>query len=109
VDESVMYVNFVNCLPYVQGRMDEPCELEMVMAKDYKIACGMPNENHIFYPSNYYELVDSPLLASPYLQHQTYKVGENDFYVWFLGNYTPNWTKLIPDFQAFTETNSSNG
>ena len=27
VDEGVMYVNFVNCLPYVQGRMDEACEV----------------------------------------------------------------------------------
>ena len=68
VDESVMYVNFVNCLPYVGGRMDEPCTLEMVMPKEYKIACGMPHENHFFHPNNYYELVDSPLLASQYLQ-----------------------------------------
>jgi predicted metalloprotease with PDZ domain len=117
VDETVIYVNFVNCLPCVQGRMDEPCALEMAMPKDYKIACGLSdftNTNagrvqnpacveHIFHPSNYYELVDSPLLASPYLQYQTYKVGEVDFYVWFLGNYTPNWTKLLSDFQAFTE------
>ena len=117
VDESVMYVNFVNCLPYVEERMDENCVLEMVMPKDYKIACGLNNSTntnvgwvqnpayveHIFKPNNYYELVDSPLLASPYLQHQTYKVGEIDFYVWFLGNYTPNWTKLLADFQAFTE------
>ena len=103
VDESVIYVNFVNCMPYVQGRMDEPCELEMVLPKEYKIACGMPTENHIFHPNNYYELVDSPLLASPYLQHQSYQVGNIDFHVWFLGNYTPNWMKLLSDFQEFTE------
>ena len=103
IDESVMYVNFVNCMPYVQGRMDEPCELEMVLPKEYKIACGMPTGNHIFHPKNYCELVDSPLLASPYLQHQSYQVENIDFHVWFLGNYTPNWTKLLAEFQRFTE------
>jgi predicted metalloprotease with PDZ domain len=51
----------------------------------------------------YAALVDSPLLASPYLQHQSYQVENVNFHVWFLGNYTPNWTKLLADFQAFTE------
>jgi predicted metalloprotease with PDZ domain len=45
VDESVMYVNFVNCLPYVEGRMDEECELEIApSAPDggaFKVACGL--------------------------------------------------------------------
>ncbi len=107
VDESVMYVNFVNCLPYVQGRMDEACSLEMVLPKKYKIACGLNSPlsrrgvgGEV---NNYHELVDSPLLASPYLQHQSYQVENVDFHVWFLGNYMPNWTKLLTDFQAFTE------
>ncbi len=115
VDESVMYVNFVNCLPYVDGRMDEECALEIVLPRDYKIVCGLHNvgrvqnpayvqtEGFTFHPNSYHELVDSPLLASPYLQHQSYRVGEVDFHVWFLGNYTPNWVKLLADFQAFTE------
>ena len=121
VDESVMYVNFVNCLPYVQGRIDKACALEIVLPKEYKIACGLSDFTNtnagwvlnpasveqggdfVFHPRNYYELVDSPLLASPYLQHQSYQVNNVDFHVWFLGNYTPNWTKLLVDFQAFTE------
>jgi predicted metalloprotease with PDZ domain len=115
VDEQVMYVNFVNFLPYVQGRMDEECMLEMILPKEYKVACGLSNVGKVlnppnvqmkgfnFQPNNYYELVDSPLLASPYLQHQSYQVENVDFHVWFLGNYTPNWNKLLPDFQVFTE------
>jgi predicted metalloprotease with PDZ domain len=115
VDEQVMYVNFVNCLPYVLGRMEEACTLEMILPKEYRVACGLYNVGRVlnppnvqmkgfnFQPNNYYELVDSPLLASPYLQHQSYQVENVDFHVWFLGNYTPNWNKLLPDFQAFTE------
>jgi predicted metalloprotease with PDZ domain len=103
VDESVMYVNFVNCLPYVEGRMDEACELEVVLPNDYKIACGMAHENFVFSPKDYHQLVDSPMLASPYLQCETYQVDDVEFYVWFLGNYIPNWEKLLTDFQKFSE------
>ena len=103
VDEGVMYVNFVNCLSYVQGRMDEPCEVLMDIPNTYKIACGIRSEGNVLRAKNYYQIVDSPLLASPYLQHEIYQIGDVDFYVWFLGNYTPNWKILIPDFQKFTK------
>jgi predicted metalloprotease with PDZ domain len=103
VDESVMYVNFVNCLPYMEGRMDEPCELKVVLPHHYKIACGLPHKDFVFSPTSYYQLVDAPMLASPYLQCNHYQVENIDFYVWFLGNYTPNWDKLLVDFQKFTE------
>ena len=103
VDESVMYVNFVNCLPYVEGRIDESCEVILSIPHTYKIACGVQPEGNILRANNYYHIVDSPLLASPYLQHQSYQVGNVDFHVWFLGNYIPNWTKLLTAFKAFTE------
>jgi predicted metalloprotease with PDZ domain len=116
VDESIMYVNFVNCLPYVEGRMDEECELEIAPPAPrggaFEVACGLTpsvpegeiSSSVFFSPSGGWgALVDSPLLASPYLQHQSYQVENVDFHVWFLGNYTPNWTKLLADFQAFTE------
>lgn len=118
VDEGIMYVNFVNCLPYVQGRMNEPCEVEVAPPVDasnrpkggaFQFACGITpiiSEGGVarLSPSGGWgAIVDSPLLASPYLQHEIYRVNDVDFYVWFLGNYTPNWKTLIPDFQKFTE------
>ena len=54
IDEGVMYVNFVNCLPYVQGRMDEPCEVLMDIPKTYKIACGVRAEGNVLKAKNYY-------------------------------------------------------
>ena len=113
VDEGVMYVNFVNCLPYVQGRMEEPCEVEIIAPPaprggTFQYACGITpilSEGIVKLSTSggWGALVDSPLLASPYLQHEIYQVGDVDFYVWFLGNYTPNWKTLILDFQKFTE------
>jgi predicted metalloprotease with PDZ domain len=83
--------------------------LELVLPKEYKIACGLYSPlsgrgaGGEVVCKDYHQLVDSPLLASPYLQHQSYQVENVDFHVWFLGNYTPNWTKLLADFQSFTK------
>ena len=112
VDESVMYVNFVNCLPYVQGRIDEACALEVEAppaprggAFESNFGTFKDGRLNVVFDSpsgGWGALVDSPLLASPYLQHQSYQVENVNFHVWFLGNYTPNWTKLLTDFQSFT-------
>jgi predicted metalloprotease with PDZ domain len=108
VDTDVMYVNFVNCLPYVDGRMDENCEVEIQLGQDYKFACGIvptlsENAKWIFSAKDYYQIVDCPMLASPYLQSKQYNVKDTEFTVWFLGNYKPNWKKIMTDFQCFSE------
>lgn len=107
VDTDVMYVNFVNCLPYVEGRINENCEVEILLGQHYKFACGITptlseNTSWIFSAKDYYQIVDCPLLASPYLQSQSYNVHDTEFTVWFLGNYKPNWDKIFDDFRNFT-------
>ncbi len=103
VDEQTLYLNFVNCLPYVSGRMNEPHRVQLDLPESYQVACGLPYSNGAIVAEDYYQLTDAPLLASPYLQHQSYAVAGVQFYVWFLGNYQPNWEKLLPDFQRFSE------
>lgn len=105
VDDAVLYVNFVNCLPYVEGRMYEPCSVKLTLPEDFKVACGLTQstEKHTFIAQDYFQLVDCPLLASPYLQKESYQVEKIDFHVWFLGNYIPDWAKIIPDFQRFSK------
>lgn len=103
VDENTLYVNFVNCLPYVNGRMHEPCSVELNLPDTYKVACGLQYKNNTLWADDYYHLVDSPVLASPYLQSQQFAIGDVDFYVWFLGNYQPNWEKIVLDFTKFSQ------
>ncbi|MFC0185226.1 Predicted metalloprotease, contains C-terminal PDZ domain [Pseudarcicella hirudinis] len=104
VDEKTLYVNFVNCLPYAEGRMDEPCLVNLKIPGNFQIACGLEQikEKQLF-AKDYYELVDSPLLASPLLVHEKYQVGEVNFFIWFLGDYAVNWEKVKSDFLKFTE------
>ena len=102
LDDQTMYINFINCLPYVSGRIVEPHQVSIEMPENFQIACGLQREGNTLLANDYYELVDSPMLASPYLQKDGYKVGDTDFTVWFLGDYQPNWEKIKADFEQFS-------
>lgn len=104
VDEELWYLNFINFSLYVEGRLDEPCEIDLNIPDDFRIACGMkPSDRpHILRAENYYELVDSPLLASATIHHETYEEEGVQFHVWMHGNLHPNWKRIRNDFARFS-------
>ncbi len=114
LDEDLFYVNFVNFLLYVEGRIEEKYELNISLPNHYKVACGLghtivdstnaPNKVIQLNASNFYQAIDAPLLASAEIQHQSYQAENTDtiFHLWFHGDCQPEWVKLIPDFKAFT-------
>jgi predicted metalloprotease with PDZ domain len=104
-DAHTLYVNPVNCLPYAEDRLHEACTLELDIPAHWQVACGLrynSTERRLM-ANSYYQLADSPLLASPFLQHGSYRVQDTVFHVWFLGNYEPNWPKILADFEAFSQ------
>ena len=104
VDDTMWYLNLVNCLPYVEGRMHESHQVTLQLPDNYQLACGLPEvEKHTLLAKDYYELVDCPLLASAHLQHDSYQVSATTFHLWFLGNYEPNFFRIKRDFKRFTE------
>lgn len=104
LDETQLYVNGVNCLLYVPERMDEPCELEVVLPENYLTATGLNKIHaHKFSANDYHELADCPLMASPLLQKNHFTVQRTVFTVWFQGEVKPDWKKLLNDFKKFTE------
>lgn len=102
-DDQLIYINFINCLVYVKNRQTENCKLTIDVPKDYRISCGLNSEDHTIFAKDYYQLVDSPLIASADLQHYTYKVLEIDFHVWIIGTHTLNVENLLDDFRLFSE------
>ncbi len=105
LDESFLYVNPVNCLLYVPARINEQCELELQIPKNYAVACGLKKISpHKFSAANYHELADSPFIASASLQKSTYSVERTVFTLWFQGEARPDWKMLLADFKKFTET-----
>lgn len=112
LDEEMLYINFSNCLLYVEGRIQEEYEINISLPSTYKVVCGLEKsatalpQNHVCLKAkNFYQAIDAPMLASEHIQHRTYQVPNSGtiFYTWFYGNCKPNWEKLIADFQAFTQ------
>jgi predicted metalloprotease with PDZ domain len=103
VSNDFWYVNPVNLCVYAEGYLNKPCTLELAIPDNFQIACGLTkNDNKTLWAKDYYELVDSPLMASATLQCQTYHINDTIFYVWMQGNIKPNWQQIIIDFQKFT-------
>jgi predicted metalloprotease with PDZ domain len=103
VDALLLYLNPVNLCIYAEGRLHEPCTLQLSLPVHFKIACGLrQEEGQKLFATDYYELVDSPLLAAATLQHQQYEVAGSVFHVWMQGDLKPDWPRILADFRAFT-------
>lgn len=102
-DEHQVYINWVNCGLLVEGREQEPIDIELNVPSDYEVATSLTAENGILTAANYDELVDSPLIASPSLAHKIYQVGEYAFHIWVQGRCSIDWEKVIHDFRRFSE------
>ncbi|RYG46928.1 MAG: M61 family peptidase, partial [Chitinophagaceae bacterium] len=104
VDDKQLYVNPVTCFFAIVGRENEPCEVKLQIESSWQIATGMEvvNQNTLRAP-NYDALADSPFIASGSLQHQTYTCRGYNFHIWIQGECAPDWTKIIHDFERFTD------
>ena len=103
LDEDQIYINPVHCCLYVPEKMHEPCFLEFDLPKNYQFATSLIElSDGKLKAADYHELVDSPVIASPSLQHNSYSVNDINFHVWFNGNCKPDWEKILTDFRHFT-------
>ena len=102
VDAHFLYVNPVNLCVYTDEQLNNPCTLQLDIPAHYRVACGLKKEGNVLLANDYYELVDSPIMASATLQHQQYEVAESIFHVWMQGNLKPDWERILNDFRAFT-------
>jgi predicted metalloprotease with PDZ domain len=108
LDEQQLYVNPVNCCLYLPNRMDETCELELILPKSYEIASSLKTKKKtktqiVLGAKDFDELADSPFIASPSLKKLSYKVGKTNFYLWFQGEIKGDEKRLLKDFKAFSE------
>lgn len=105
VDEEQLYINFINCLLYAEGQLEQACEVHLELPDDYKIACSMAlAAHHVLEAKDYYELVDSPMIASNRLQHHSYEAGGSIFHLWAMGDSgLLNWPLTVEAFRRFSE------
>jgi predicted metalloprotease with PDZ domain len=104
LDEDQLYVNPVNCFLYVPEREGEACQIELKVAADYKIACGMESTgDHTMAAADFQEVADSPFIASNSLQHRDFTQSGVLFHLWFQGEVKPDWDRIERDFRGYTE------
>lgn len=105
LDETQLYLNPVQCFMYAEDRQQEACELILEVPAGWQVACGLPQAAPgTLQAASFDQLADSPLIASPTLQHHTYEAGGRPFHVWAQGSEAiVNWPRLLTDFKAFSE------
>ncbi len=104
LDEHQLYINFVNCIMYVEGRMDEAYTVAFSLPPQYQIACGLKKVNeHILEAPSFYHLAESPMIASPSLTHWQYEVDGHLFHLWFQGVCRLDEAETTARFAAFTQ------
>ena len=102
ISEGQLYVNPVNCLFYVPERIDASVTVQLSVPEHWQVACAMQRPKRFeLVAADYHELADSPFIASPSLQHNSFEAGNVLFHVWFQGQFKPDWERILRDFQKF--------
>ncbi|MEM9671360.1 MAG: M61 family peptidase [Bacteroidota bacterium] len=105
LNDDQLYINFVNCMLYAEGRTEEAYQIKLQLPETYELACGLSSpETHTLEASSFYHVAESPLIASPDLTHWQYEVDEHQFHLWFQGRCLLDEEQIIRRFRAFTET-----
>ncbi|TAE30849.1 MAG: M61 family peptidase [Cytophagales bacterium] len=99
-----LYVNPVNLCLYAEGRINDPCTLELDIPDTWTIACGLPQiAPRTLTATDFYHLVDSPFIAAPALHCIDYTVRGVAFHVWVAGRMAFDPERVVRDFSRFTE------
>ena len=104
LDEHQLYLNPVQCMFYIIGRMDEEYRLNFEIPEKYKITSSMKKKGRILLVKGYDLLAESPIICSKHIQHGCFTLEDIKFNLWFQGECTPNWGTLYNDFKAFTQS-----
>ncbi len=102
-DNELLYVNPVNCLVYEPKNMHRECTLTLEIPDNFQVACALPNKENTLYAENFDELADSPLVASPNLQHTSFEFEGVTHHIWINGENTLDINKFTDEVKQYTE------
>lgn len=104
VDEEIWYLNFINCAVYTEQSIDKLCEVLLDIPQTWTIATSLKTVDRKLSAKNFYELVDSPVIAAKAIQHLSYKSADVNFHLWFHGKVDlNNKQQILEDFKGFTD------
>ncbi|HQV00477.1 MAG TPA: M61 family peptidase, partial [Bacteroidia bacterium] len=73
VSDEMLYFNPIHCCLYVPDKIDQQHTLFIDVPQNWKIATALFKYEGGYHAENYHQLVDSPVIASPTIQKQTYQ------------------------------------
>jgi predicted metalloprotease with PDZ domain len=104
LDETQLYLNFICCLLFIPGREYEPCTVDFILPDNYVLAGALSTQQHRILASDYFQLVDSPVIASHTLAHYTFECKKIPMHLWIQGEHQElSIEKLIDEFGRFTD------
>ncbi|MEO1415370.1 MAG: PDZ domain-containing protein [Bacteroidota bacterium] len=107
LDREHLLFNGITCLMYRPDQMESSCEMSFEVPDGWRLGSALGLRKGPYTFKSFHELVDTPFLAGPSLQHHRMEAGGIDTHLWFLGTCRPNIDRISHDIQAYTEAQMS--
>ena len=103
VDTDICYFNFLNFALYCPSRLSEPVEIQIDMPSGFTVATALEKTARGWTAEDFYQLADSPMLASARLTQLTYESHGIPFHIWFHQLPEAVSSGIAAHFKAFTD------
>jgi len=102
VNSQMLYVNPVNCIPFLPGRTDDKYTVEILDSYAH-LSCGLPHEGNKLFAQNFDELADSPFVASRNIEVLSQEVNGVTFLANIFGITNLNFERFWNDVRIYTQ------
>jgi predicted metalloprotease with PDZ domain len=102
VNSQMLYVNPVNCIPFLPGRTDEKYTVEILDSYAH-LSTGLPHEGNKLFAKNFDELADSPFVASRNIEVLSQEINDVDFFANIFGITNLNFERFWNDVRIYTQ------
>jgi predicted metalloprotease with PDZ domain len=104
VDETQIYLNFINCCLEVLDFPQLTYELDVEIPEEFQSMSTLPSDsNGQLIANSFQQLADSTFLAASQLTQWKYEVGSVEFHCWFKGEIHFDQAKFLNDFLKFSQ------
>jgi len=102
VNSQMLYVNPVNCIPFLPERANENYSVEILDSYAH-LSCGLPHEGNKLFAQNFDELADSPFVASHSREVISEEIQGVTFQAHVFGITNLNFERFWNDVRAYTQ------
>ena len=102
VNSQMLYVNPVNCIPFLPGRTDEKYTVEILDSYAH-LSTGLPHEGNKLFAKNFDELADSPFVASRNIEVLSQEIKDVHFFANIFGITNLNFERFWNDVRIYTQ------